>query len=375
MQDLVFKGRKTLKNMVRVILAEDEPIVRRGLVNSIDWESNGIELVGAVENGMDAYMMALELTPEIIITDIRMPVMDGLQLVKKLKEEMPSIHFIIISAYQEFSYAKQAMHYGVEDYIVKPLDEQELLDNILNIHKKISDSRRLFFQRNIDCLLLKSDQTFVCAYMEMENKLREQFIQRNDKELKETLCQIYELFDTEDNRQYYRSVCVRQMVMFQRVFDTFHKEELFEGIEEVIEDELMRLDNNLSIFNWYLQKMEELTNMLNIKSRPRIKRIVEEAEAYLQENYMNDITLKEVAARLYVSPQYLSRIFHEEQKKSFVEWLNTYRVEKAKQLLRENEEAISQIAEKVGYRDYKYFSNVFKKYTGLTPRDYRKKSL
>lgn len=356
-------------------MAEDEPIVRRGLVNSIDWESNGIELVGAVENGMDAYMMALELTPEIIITDIRMPVMDGLQLVKKLKEEMPSIHFIIISAYQEFSYAKQAMHYGVEDYIVKPLDEQELLDNILNIHKKISDSRRLFFQRNIDCLLLKSDQTFVCAYMEMENKLREQFIQRNDKELKETLCQIYELFDTEDNRQYYRSVCVRQMVMFQRVFDTFHKEELFEGIEEVIEDELMRLDNNLSIFNWYLQKMGELTNMLNIKSRPRIKRIVEEAEAYLQENYMNDITLKEVAARLYVSPQYLSRIFHEEQKKSFVEWLNTYRVEKAKQLLRENEEAISQIAEKVGYRDYKYFSNVFKKYTGLTPRDYRKKSL
>lgn len=358
--------------MIRLLIAEDERISRQGLSNDVDWAGNGIELLGAAENGMEAYMMALELNPDIIITDIRMPVMDGLQLIEKLHAEMPSVHFMVISAHQEFSYAQQAIKFGVDSYIVKPVDKAELILKVCTVSGKILDKRSELFQKNLDYLLLTNDIPFMQRYNALEDKLVSccQLLQISQAE--QTADEIYRLFDDVSDGQYYLSACVRQLV---RLRDTDLSEgsgDVFKGIDSMIENELLTLSHASDILRWQKRKLQEYVNMRRLDSQSRVKQIVHQAETYIMEHYTSSITLKDTATHVYISQQYLSRIFRQEKGVSFIDYLNQIRVEKAKILLRSNDRPITAIAAETGYNDYKYFSNVFKKYTGETPREYRK---
>lgn len=113
--------------MYKVLIVDDELYVRKGLINLMDWPSLQYEICGEAENGEQALGLIKQLVPDLVIVDIRMPVMDGLELIRQVKEEgghQPM--FIILSGYPDFSYAQQAFRYNVSDYILKPVDEQEL---------------------------------------------------------------------------------------------------------------------------------------------------------------------------------------------------------------------------------------------------------
>lgn len=113
--------------MYKVLIVDDELFVRKGLISLIDWSSLQFEICGEAENGEQALELIDQLTPDLVIVDIRMPVLDGLELIKKVNAEgeyQPL--FIIISGYPDFSYAQQAFRYHVSDYILKPVDEREL---------------------------------------------------------------------------------------------------------------------------------------------------------------------------------------------------------------------------------------------------------
>ncbi|ALS29881.1 two-component system response regulator [Paenibacillus sp. 32O-W] len=113
--------------MYKVLLVDDEVFVRKGLINLIDWRSLGFEICGEADNGADALEMMKRLGPDVVITDIRMPVLDGLELIRTVTTEWArSPVFIIVSGYHEFTYAQQALRYDVHDYILKPIDEGEL---------------------------------------------------------------------------------------------------------------------------------------------------------------------------------------------------------------------------------------------------------
>lgn len=112
--------------MLKVVIADDEPIVLEGLRWMIDWEKLGFELVGAANDGEDALKLIGECRPDLVITDIRMPVVDGLALIHQASERYPRTKFIILSGYLDFEYARQAIRYGVSNYLTKPLDDREL---------------------------------------------------------------------------------------------------------------------------------------------------------------------------------------------------------------------------------------------------------
>ncbi len=121
--------------MIKVFLVEDEYAIREGIKRSIHWERDGFELVGEAGDGEVALPKIIKTKPDILITDIRMPFMDGLELSRLVKSEMPDIKIVVLSGYDDFNYAKQAISIGVEEYILKPVSEENLMEEL----KKIAD--------------------------------------------------------------------------------------------------------------------------------------------------------------------------------------------------------------------------------------------
>lgn len=128
--------------MIKVFLVEDEFVVREGIKNNIDWQSHGYEFCGEASDGELAFPMIQKLKPDIVITDIRMPFMDGLVLSKLIKKEMPWIEIIILSGYEEFEYAKEGIRLGIARYLLKPISGEELIKEIDALAEGIEEKHR-----------------------------------------------------------------------------------------------------------------------------------------------------------------------------------------------------------------------------------------
>lgn len=128
--------------MLKVFLVEDEFVVREGIKKNINWEANGYEFCGEASDGELAFPMIQKLKPDIVITDIRMPFMDGLELSRLLKKEMPWIEIIILTGHQEFEYAKEGIKLGVAQYLSKPISGDDLLREVGEVAVKIAQKHR-----------------------------------------------------------------------------------------------------------------------------------------------------------------------------------------------------------------------------------------
>ncbi len=132
--------------MLRVVLADDERKILLLLQKLIDWESLGYEIVGTANDGIRALQLVEQLQPELLITDVRMPGCDGIELIRRAKELQPKLHFIVISGYRQFEYAQNALKYGVEDYLLKPLKQEELSDILLRLKDKMGKEAAIEYQ-------------------------------------------------------------------------------------------------------------------------------------------------------------------------------------------------------------------------------------
>jgi len=128
--------------MIKVFLVEDEFIVREGIKKTIDWGAHGYEFCGEAGDGELAYPMIQKAKPDIVITDIKMPFMDGLTLSKLIKKEMPWIEIIILSGFEEFEYAKEGIKLGIAQYLTKPINGEDLLKEIDAVAEKIREKAR-----------------------------------------------------------------------------------------------------------------------------------------------------------------------------------------------------------------------------------------
>ncbi len=109
-----------------MLLADDEKIILEGISNSVDWASLNVELIGTASNGIEAYEKIMLLKPDIVLTDIQMPGLDGIGLIEKVQDTCPCIQFILLSGYSEFEYARKAMKYGIKNYLLKPCNEDQI---------------------------------------------------------------------------------------------------------------------------------------------------------------------------------------------------------------------------------------------------------
>lgn len=128
--------------MLKIFLVEDEFVVREGIKKNIDWEARGYEFCGEASDGELAFPMIQKLKPDIVITDIRMPFMDGLALSRLIKKELPWIEIIVLTGYEEFEYAKEGINIGVARYLSKPVNGEELLNEVDGIASKIEEKQK-----------------------------------------------------------------------------------------------------------------------------------------------------------------------------------------------------------------------------------------
>ncbi|HEY8464876.1 MAG TPA: response regulator [Bacillota bacterium] len=143
--------------MLKVIVVEDEQLVRKGLVLTTPWNDYGFDVAGEAANGREGLELAIRIMPDLVITDIRMPQMDGLALIRELSRRI-NAEYLIISGFNEFDYAKQAMKLGVKDYLLKPIDDRELEEVLQKLgteirqrkqNRKVQDSLALLSESKI----------------------------------------------------------------------------------------------------------------------------------------------------------------------------------------------------------------------------------
>lgn len=129
--------------MIRVLVVEDEEIIRKGLINTIDWLSKNCTVVGEAINGKDGLVKIEELSPDLVITDIRMPILDGLEMIKEAMKIGKVFEKIILTSYGEFDYAKESINLGVIEYILKPIDEDILYEALDKVQDKLNQLKLL----------------------------------------------------------------------------------------------------------------------------------------------------------------------------------------------------------------------------------------
>ena len=364
--------------MVKVFLVEDEAIIRRGIKKNVEWEKNGFEFVGEAGDGEYAYPQILKTEPDILITDIKMPFMDGLELSHLVKKILPNTKIIILSGYNEFEYAKEAITIGISEYLLKPVTAASLTAVLRKVKEEIREEKeksrlleRYFVSyEKYNAFLDKTDYTGV------DRKLIQDFLKLGSAGEEGMFIDEYLAAVGENN---YRSFLLRQYMTIDIFFCV---QEFLKGLS-VCADEIPPELGDIKYIPKIVVSEEQTVSYLKelfafaISERDRVSgnrygSLIDTAKQYLAEHFeSNDVSLNTVAAQVGVSSSYFSSIFKQETGQSFVEYLTKLRIDKACELLRCTTLRTAEIGERVGYNDPHYFSATFKKVTGVSPKDYK----
>ena len=195
--------------MLKVFLVEDEFVVREGIKKNVDWKSHGYEFCGEASDGELAYPMIQKLKPDIVITDIRMPFMDGLTLSRLIKKEMPWIEIIVLTGHEEFEYAKEAIKIGIAEYLSKPINGEELLKEVDALADKIEEKRK---EREIREMYMKEmEENFL-----KERKDLFQYLVTGSKSVPELL-EIADKLDIDLSAMWYNIVLIKTQSFQKRL--------------------------------------------------------------------------------------------------------------------------------------------------------------
>lgn len=393
----------------KMIIIDDEYLVRLGIKETIDWASYNISVVAEGKNGKQGLELIKEYKPDIVISDIKMPVMDGLDLVKAIKEQNIDTCIIMLSGYKDFEYAKEALENGAYQYLLKPIDNQKLVESVLAgiefVEKRRSNLKKLNNIKN-DYVIIKNSIIHSILLNKHDNQKNKELIENyqleisnyglivyvkpdsgkfTNKELEETINKVLR----EEHLAFNSIISDEQYIyiindistanieqMFHKIIDLYVMNET-ETISIGISDNYHKYDD---ISNKYHQAktyaedkiFKSISTITTSKSNEmHYHQTVIEGLKYIAANYDKNISIKTCSEYLLVSESHLMHVFKEDLNKTFNGCLTEYRMLIAKNLINQNKYKIYEISDKVGINDTKYFSQLFKKVYGVTPAEYR----
>ncbi|MFV0364094.1 MAG: response regulator [Suipraeoptans sp.] len=217
--------------MLKVIIVDDEEKVCRLIYHLVDWEELGMEVVKVIHDGLEALEYIINNEPEVVITDIRMPNCDGLEMIEKVREQGLTTNFIIISGYSNFEYAKNAIRYGVEDYLLKPLEKKEIVATL----KSIRDKRTIIEERQAEELRLK-DIVEVSKEKSRDSLLSDMIINKNSQNFS-NIQEVNEEYQTHFVNGYFMTIIV-QPFMEQHLISDEELSIMLPKIEQMIVNRL-----------------------------------------------------------------------------------------------------------------------------------------
>ena len=456
--------------MIKVLIVDDEFRVCQLICNLIDWGSLDMQIIGVAHNGIEARELARETVPDLVITDIRMPGCTGLELVEQLREIYRSVSFIIISGYTNFEYTRLAIQYGVSDYLLKPIDKEELLATVTRIRHEIEARRReqaatdrmrrSFFNDQLKvraCYLMdvKNQKSLSMTMDQINREYRFAFkqggfrgflvkmdydpenvtyetVQAVSLQVREQVLQPMRRLCMECELWFEDSVgwgccnyvsgmgaqikeqmtqCLQELRMNPNIYphisfsmalsaETENPYNLGEQIlsaRSMIHERLIdKLLENWGVAENYEQEKNEYQMLCTLSGTPEelfqrlyalALRLLDEtirrragdethpflmAKQFMEKQYMDNISLEQVASIAGFSPNYFSSQFKQEIGMGFQDYLTMLRINRAKELLRSTNLSISEVCYQVGYQDIRTFNRVFKRVAALRPGEFKK---
>lgn len=369
--------------MYKAFVVDDEPYVLEGLRIMIPWDETGFEICGETCNAQDALVKIEELRPHLLITDIRMPSKSGLELINEVRKLDVDIEFVILSGYSEFSYAQEAMRYGVSYYLLKPIDREEMV----SVLKKIKN---------------KLDSTFLKEYgfteQEIENFRKSRSLQENNdntagESKKEFWNFSWDDFDEEMARSLQLMNYQDSMKLIDKLFDYIESRDMnllqariivSSCIYHILQVAYQRniklnivlpkdINEELS-----LSELKELitgilaeTINLMLENRQRNSRdYLYRVKSFIDNNYNSDLKVSSLAKMEFMDAGYLGETFTKQFGCSINEYINRVRINKAIELIRTTDMKLNDISFMVGYKNYNNFFANFKKFTNKVPTKY-----
>lgn len=263
--------------MYRIVVIEDSKLLRTGMIHTWDWKRLDCQIVGSAGDGIEGLQVICDTKPDVVLTDIRLPGLNGLDMIESARKQGISPAVIIISGYDEFSYAQKALTLGAVAYLVKPVEEEDAYRAIQSACERVDEQRK------------------------------------------------------------YRNLTER-----------------LENIE----------NSKMQVFNKYLASSE------GIKSE-----YTRQAIRYIEEHFADDISVRSIAEALAISESHLSKVFKDTMHCTIGEYLIQYRIREACTMLKDPQNRIYEVAVRCGYNDQRYFSVIFKRMMGMTPNEFRTRSI
>lgn len=360
--------------MIKLLIIDDELWTRNTIKTLGEWDKHGIQVVGEASDGLEGIKMIQELMPEIVITDMNMPGMNGVEVLQKLKEQYIHIKIIVVSGYNDFSYAKQAIKSSAVDYILKPVDAGELNNALDKCVKQIAE---LEYKQDISMYKLARsiDKKVISMVMEEKKVIQLLLSEDNISGIKNTLQRLY------------------NNILKLRVEEASVGEFIFKVFIEIIREKLLLIEddsqNNIDIhfiseqehfkggsLQDYFNLIQEMLGnaVLEISKDIKNKEIgtIAQVKRYIEKHYMEHISLESLSTKFFVSKEYLSKAFKAKFQKNIMNYIVELRMEKAKLMIEDKNISIKNISESVGYEDVSHFYKVFKNYFHISPGEMRK---
>ena len=375
--------------MYKVLFAEDELLVRLGLQSSIPWSKYEMEVVALAENGLEAYKLFEEIHPDILITDLRMEGMDGLELVKRAREVDKECAIVVISCLNDFETLRKLIPYNINAYVLKAsisIDEVcSVLAQTKSYLKSIGrtaknnkeDSEKL--EEKISKYLMGDVSINIEENLDyLEHLLLFSLEDGNKDKINDLAMEfIYELV----NRQIPGEILVplkdKEFCVFYKSTEKNMQERIkrinssigdFLGVGFKITHSSRRREENLK--DWfdraYVQQYE-----INIDENSG-KALIQKSIEYMQAHYREALSLTDISRTIGLSVSYFSYLFKQETGKNYIEYLNEIRLLATMRDLKNTDEKIVVVAQKHGFQNLEYFSRYFKKKTGESPARWRK---
>ncbi len=365
--------------MYDLVIADDDEILLEGLSTAFDWQALNVRVAAAVTDGTAALDVLRRGPCDILLTDIKMGRMDGLELTRLAREEFPSLRLVIMSAYEEFGYAQHAVRVGVEDYIVKPID----LDQLAETFRKLTG----------DMDLERANQAYLKGISRRIDELGERSAEdcyRASGALNtgviDHLARVTLLgsaqeaaADVERLRSNLKAVSGGSFVFLVAALGMLTGRLSDSGrLSNAQKEALIALQKDAMKCAGMDDAMDMLRACLNniademAESSTDVKALIQSACRYVEAQYARStLRIRDAAVHAGLSPSYFSAMFAKYAGESFSDYLLRIRMKEAQLLLSNTDLRTYEIAYKVGYDNPTYFSTLFKRFTGMTVSQYR----
>ncbi|MDD3225770.1 MAG: response regulator [Clostridium sp.] len=398
--------------MYKLLIADDESIIRNGLKKILNWKSLDIGIVGEAEDGEIALRLTEKLNPDIILLDICMPFLNGLELIRKIRVNNKNVVIIIITGFDEFQYTHEALKLKVFDYLLKPVNKEELMDIILKALKELNKSNekksyitwvnrqlneniglikekffnslvrgeidKLDLKKEMDFLKIKFGENIGIIVIKVIEKLNSEVIAKKwnntllDFAIKNMVSELLLNFKpvftfTDDENNVVVIVNVIHINKWGSIGGLI-EEKVFGYLHYTVVTEQRNITGGvLKIKDVYDNIIKE------INTKTEFKPVVLLAIKFINNNYYNrNLSLELVSKKLSLSSSYLSKLIKMGTGLSFVDYVTSMRIKKAINIMDDPMVKIYEVAELVGYSNQYYFCKAFKKVIGLSPTEYRR---